>query len=236
MQNKKINSNTKVTALLFLLTFVILAIGSFASLTITRKKFLENFNAMNGYYKQALFLTGQGKRQEAIVQYDLLVSSYSNFTTKYSVYKPYVIRRDSKFDQDLGEVNKVISSAKDGVYSGDLAATHKQLEAVRPIFQEMFKRNGFSLLSMALVDFHDIMEEIIAAADAKSSAEVLAVYPKTDIALKAIEAEDSSVEIQAIRKSLDELKLLAEQGKDSNLSAKAGELKSNFIKVYLVKG
>ncbi len=236
MPSKKINSNSKTTVLLLILTVVLLAIGSFASITITRKKFLENFNGMNGYYKQALFLTGQGKREEAKVQYDLLVSGFASFSAKYSNYKPYVIRTDYQFDQDLKSVSQIISSAKDGVYNGDLPATHKQLEAVRPIFQEMFKRNGFSMLSMALVDFHDIMEEIITASDAKNSAEVLKVYPKTDLALKAIEVEDNSAEIKVIRKNLDDLKSLAEQGKDTSLSAKAGELKSSFIKVYLVKG
>lgn len=236
MQNKKINSNSKTTVLLFVLTVAILAIGSFASMTITRKKFLENFNGMNGYYKQALFLTGQGKREESKVQYDLLASSYSDFSNKYSSYKPYVIRGDSKFDQDLKNVSKIISSSKDGVYSGDLPATHKQLEAVRPIFQEMFKRNGFSMLSMALVDFHDIMEEIITAADAKDVKQILAVYSSVDSALVAIEKEDNSPEIQVIRKNLVDLKALGETGKVDQLSAKAAELKSSFIKVYLVKG
>ncbi len=100
----------------------------------------------------------------------------------------------------------------------------------------MFKRNGFSMLSMALVDFHDIMEEIIAAADEKDASRVISVYPKVNEALAAVEKEDSSNEIQLIRKNLDSLKQLAEENRSDQLSAKAAELKTSFIKVYLVKG
>lgn len=227
-------SNQKI--MLAGLAIAILGIGSFISLTITRKKFLEDFNRMNGYYKQALFLTGQNKRDEAKIQYDLLVINYEQFNQKYSSYKPYVIRQDDKFNSDLEIVKNLIANAKDGVYGGDLPATHKQLEEIRPIFQEMFKRNGFSMLSMALVDFHDIMEEIISAADAKNAEQVLEVYPKVDSALAAVEKEENSAEIQVIRKNLDDLKNLALNNKTDELTAKAAELKTSFIKVYLVKG
>lgn len=229
-------SNKKITISLLALSLAIIAAGSFGSVVITRKKFLEDFNQMNGYYKQALFLTGQSKRDEAKTQYDLLTTEYARFGAKYSAYRPFAIKKDGQFNADLSTVGNIIESTKDGVYTGDLPATHVKLEAVRPIFQDMFKRNGFSMLSMALVDFHDIMEEIIAVADAKDPKQVLSVYPKVNEALMAVEKEDSSTEIQAIRKNLEELKKLADEGKSSELSGKAAELKTSFIKVYLVKG
>lgn len=40
--------------------------GSYASNLLTRKIFLEDFNAMNPFYKQTLFLTGKGERDKAI--------------------------------------------------------------------------------------------------------------------------------------------------------------------------
>lgn len=229
-------SNKKITIGLLVLSITIIAAGSFGSVVVTRKKFLEDFNQMNGYYKQALFLTGQSKRDEAKTQYDLLTTEFARFSAKYSTYRPFVIKKDGQFSNDLVYVGKIIGSTKNGVYNGDLPATHKELEAVRPIFQDMFKRNGFSMLSMALVDFHDIMEEIIEAADAKDPKQALSVYPKVNEALLAVEKEDGSAEIQAIRKNLDDLKKLAEEGKTSELSGKAAELKTSFIKVYLVKG
>jgi len=228
--------NHKVTLILAGISLAILVIGSYVSITITRKKFLEDFNRMNGYYKQALFLTGQSKRDEAKQQYDLWRTAFGEFSKKYATYRPLAIRADAKFSSDLNTVEEIITAAKDGVYTGDLPATHKQLETVRPIFQEMFKRNNFSMLSMALVDFHDLMEKTIAAADAKDSQSLLASYPEVDNALKAIEKEDNSSEVQTIRKNLEELKSLANENNSNALSAKAAELKTSFIKVYLKKG
>jgi hypothetical protein len=41
------------------------------------------------------------------------------------------------------------------------------------------------------------------------------------------------LEIQTIRKNLEDIKSLAEENKMGNISAKASELKSSFITVYL---
>ncbi len=191
---------------------------------------------MNGYYKQTLFLTGQSKRDESKQQYDLLVNTYSDFSNKYKVYRPYAIKNDTKFTDDLNAVQKIISANKDDVYTGDLPQTHKQLELIRPIFQEMFKRNNFSMLAMTLVDFHDLMEEVITAADAKDANKLLEVYPKVSASLEAVEKEDNSPEIQVIRANLNNLKNLAEQNKNDDMPAKAAELKASFVKVYLKKG
>jgi hypothetical protein len=65
-------------------------------------------------------------------------------------------------DADLEKIARLLNDIKDGVYTGDLSITHKRLEEIRTIEQEMFKRNGFSMLAVALVDFHDIMELVIA--------------------------------------------------------------------------
>jgi len=235
-KDKKCNKNSKTAIILIVIAIILYVLGSFASITITRKKFLEDFNHMNGYYKQTLFLTGQSKREEAKVQYDLLTSTYDLFNSKYSTYKPNVIKNDTIFNQDLQKVQNIIMSSKDGVYTGDLPAIHKKLEEIRPIFQEMFKRNGFSMLSMTLVDFHDIMETIIEAADAKDPKKVLEVYPQVNASLTAVENEDNSADIQTIRKNLEDLKKLAEDNKPTEMPSKAAELKASFIKVYLIKG
>jgi len=233
---KRTKPDYKITVLLSVLAVLILVTGTYASITITRKKFLEDFNRINGYYKQTLFLTGQTKRDEAKIQYDQLVSAYSDFKNKYEVYRPFVIRNDHEFSKDVARVEDIIYSVKEGVYTGDLPQTHIQLEAIRPVFQEMFKRNGFSMLSIALVDFHDIMEKLITAADAKDSETLLDVYPQADQTLQLIENEDSSPDIKSIRKNLTDLYDLAKTGKISDMSAKAAELKASFIKVYLQKG
>lgn len=202
----------------------------------SRKFFLEDYNRMNQYYKQTLFLTGQEKRVEAVANYEALVSEYALFTGKYSTHQTYPFRNDQQFNADLERVQGMIATVGADVRGGDLKAAHVALEAVRPVFQDILKRNSFSLLAVALVDFHDAMEGVIAASDAADPARVMAAYEEADAKLRAVEAEANDDEIQAIRIRLDAVYMLAKEGKGSELSAKAAELKSSFVKVYLSRG
>jgi hypothetical protein len=52
----------------------------------------------------------------------------------------------------------MIDQEKDAVYTGNLPESHLAFEKIRPIFQDILKRNNFSLLAVSLVDFHDVME------------------------------------------------------------------------------
>lgn len=234
---KKMKSINKWTVIsMIVLAIVVLSGGVYGSHFFTKKFFLEDYNKMNNFYKQTLFLTGQEKRDEAILNYDKLVEEYGVFQTKYSQYKPYVIRNDANFNSDLEKVKAIIDGLKETVYTGSLPVAHKGLEDVRPVFQEMLKRNNFSLLAVVLVDFHDAMEEILTPADEKDSKKVIDVYSVVDGKLKDVEAIVNDEEIQAIRKNLDELKSLAEQNKTDDLPTKGAELKSSFVKVYLKRG
>lgn len=224
------------TLSLVILLGLLATLGSFASMKITQNKFLEDFNKMNGFYKQTLFLTGQGKRDEARTNYDQWAIEFQKFSKKYISYKPYVLKSDSQFDSDLSKVATIINDSKTGVYEGDLPSTHVKLEAVRPVFQEMFKRNGFTMLAIALTDFHDSMEKLIAAADVKKPADIISNYPESSGILNQIEGELNDAGIKAIRQNLEDLLSLAKENKVDDLPKKAAELKSSFVKVYLVKG
>ena len=191
---------------------------------------------MNGAYKQALFFSGQEKRAEAIANFAQWEADYQTFAAKYSAYHPYAIKGDGQFNPDLTQVAGIMAAAKADIYTGDLHQAHVTLEGVRPIFQAIFKRNGFSLLAIALVDFHDAMEVILAAADANDAQQVIAVYTQVDEKLQAVEAAANDAEIQAIRQNLDALFKLAQDGKLDALSAQAATLKSSFVKVYLARG
>jgi hypothetical protein len=215
---------------------VILLAGSYASDFFTRKFFLDDYNQMNNYYKQALFNTGQNNREKAVQNYDRLVAEYAAFQAKYSTYHPYAIIGDTQFHTDLERVVGIIASVADGVHQGDLAQAHVALEQVRPVFQDIFKRNNFSMLAIALVDFHDAMELILDAANAKEAAKVVALYPEISAKLNVVEAEANDAEIQTIRQNLDGLLSLAQKGTADELPAQAGTLKSSFVKVYLTRG
>jgi hypothetical protein len=210
--------------------------GSYASAMFSKKFFLEDFNAMNDFYKQTLFLTGKGEREKANANYDQWVPAFEKFQRKYSVYRPLALRSDAQFDADLAQVKGMMLAVKDAVKSGDLKQAHLDLEKVRPVFQEQFKRNGFSMLSVALVDFHDAMELMLDAGNAKDASQTLALYAQVNAKLQAIEAEANDAEIQAIRAQLDTLYALAKEGKADALPAQADKLKTSFVKVYLKRG
>jgi hypothetical protein len=80
------------------------------------------------------------------------------------------------------------------------------------------------------------MEKLIDAADVKDTKGVIEAYIEADQKLKAVEEVVNDTEIQAIRQNLDAIKSLAEQDKKESLSGKAAELKSSFVKVYLIRG
>lgn len=232
-----LEKTSKKAGIIFSIIFLVILIGgAYASNFFSKKFFVEDFNAMNKHYKQALFETGQEKRPEAISNYDLLVVGFANFQKKYSNYQPYVLHSDKQFVSDLEKIEEIITNVKQDIYTADLKTAHLALEQVRPITQEMFKRNGFSMLAIALVDFHDSMEKVLDAANAKDTAGVTTTYAEADSKLAVIEKEANDGEIQAIRNNLDAILKLAKDGNLEALSAKAAELKSSFVKVYLKRG
>ena len=210
--------------------------GAYASQFFSRKFFLEDFNAMNHFYKQTLFLTGKAQRPHAIEQYDRLLPAYAAFKAKYSAWQPWALQGDGRFVGDMERVDAILKSVNDPVRSGDLQQAHLALEGVRPVFQDIFKRNGFSMLAVTLVDFHDAMELMLEAGNAKDAARLRALYPQVDAKMKAVEAEASDAEIQAIRQNLDALLKAALDGQTDVLPQRAEALKSSFVKVYLQRG
>jgi hypothetical protein len=226
-----------IAAISLPLTIIVaLVIASYASVYVTKKQFFENYNAMNGNYKQALFQTGQQNRDEAIKYYSQLKTTYADFYGKYQTYRPYVLWNDSQFNADLGKINGIITDTELLVQSGDLTEAHVSLEQVRPIFQEMFKRNNFSLLAMNLVDFHDVMETLIADSANKDAAALIQHYQEADRLLTGVEADLNDSDVQAVRANLNALLKLAQDGKVDDLAAQADALKKSFIKVYLLRG
>lgn len=210
--------------------------GSYASAFFSRKIFLEDFNAMNHFYKQTLFLTGKEQRTAAIANLDQLMPAYAAFTGKYAAYRPHDLKGDTQMTGDFATVGKILAAAEPLVRTGDLHQAHLDLEKVRPVFQDMFKRNGFSMLSVALVDFHDAMELILTAATEKDAAKVIALYPEISDKLKVIEAEANDEEIKAIRAALEDVLATAQAAQLEALPAKGDALKSSFVKVYLKRG
>lgn len=210
--------------------------GFVGSNFLTKKIFLEDFQKMNNAYKQALYNTGLEKKSESEQYYATFVMEFRSFEQKYQTYHPYAIVDGSEFEKQLGQISTLISLPEARIVGGDLSGAHTNLEAIRPVFQEMLKQNGFSLLSVSLVDFHDAMEKIISASDAQNSDEVLRVYPEVSEKLRNVESLENDAEIVAIRQNLETLMELARMQKSPELSKQAGVLKKSFVSVYLKRG
>lgn len=223
-------------ALSALLLLALVVGGTYGSAFVTRKLFLEDFNAMNHFYKQTLFLTGKNEREQAVANWEKMMPAFVAFQHKYSTYQPHALKGDRQLVADLKDVARMMAEVEPQVRTGDLHQAHLDLEKIRPVFQEVFKRNGFSLLAVALVDFHDAMERMLDAAQAKNASEVVQLYPSVSDKLKPVEQEANDAEIQTIRKNLDGLLSLAQSGKLDALPAQVDQLKSSFVKVYLKRG
>lgn len=228
--------SNKLLIPIILVLIIVPLVGGYYSDFFSKKFFLEDYNRMNNYYKQTLFYTGQDNRLDSVANYEKLVSSYATFSAKYQSYHPAALKNDQRLNTDLQMVGTLINNAKDQVYNGDLKSLHTTFESVRPIFQDILKRNNFSLFGVALVDFHDSMEKVIAAADAKDVNGVAQTYREADEKLKAVEEQVNDDEIKVIRGNLEALLGLAKDGKVDELAKKGAELKSSFVKVYLKRG
>jgi len=223
-----------INTLLFLL--IVLLGGGYASHFLTKKLFVEDFNTMNTFYKQTLFETGQEKRSESIKNYEALVLSFTQFQKKYTAYRPFALRGDTEFVGDLDRIATLIAGLRTEIESGNLKNAHLTLEKIRPITQEMLKRNDFSMLSIALVDFHDSMEKVLDVVTVKNAAGVIGTYQEASDKLLAVEQIENDQEIQLIREKLETVLKLAKENNLELLPTKGVELKSSFVKVYLKRG
>lgn len=201
--------------------------------TANESLFLKDFDLVNDPYKKTLFATGQGQRNDSIKNYKNLTDSLALFQEKYKDHLPAEINSDKQFSEDIMNVSSIVSGVEEDVYSGNLTEAHLKLEAVRQIFQNILIRNNLMSLSVALVDFHDVMEVVLDAANDKNAAGVLDAYPQADEKLSAVEAISDESGIEAIRANLDGLANLAEENKTEELPAKASDLKASYVKVYL---
>lgn len=217
--------------------FVLLAAaGSFASIFLTEKKFLKDWNEMNRPYKQALYSTGQGNQADSAKYFSEFETQLGSVSDKYGSYRPFALRKDTLFSDDLARIRDIADDSGKRIFSGNLETAHLLLEEIRPIARDILERNGFSELAVALVDFHDSMEKVLDAAKAKAPADVITRYGEANDALARVEKEDQSPEVRSIREQLENVRKLSEEGRAEDLPAAEDALKKAFVKVYLEKG
>jgi hypothetical protein len=220
-----------VVAALALVALSGLGIGaSFAWRKHVARAFSARYTPMNEQYKQALFLTGQGKQEPAR-------SAHQAFTAALAgLQGAGGLAGDARLGPDLERAAALAREAGPLIEQGQLPRAHEVLEGVRPILNDVLRRNGLSALKVALVDFHDQMERVVDAGKGRSAPATLAALPSAEAGLRAVEQELKDVRVEAIRAALDRVRGLAEQGAADQLPDAAGALKSAFVKLYLAEG
>lgn len=217
---------------------LLLAGGISGSIFFSNKIFLEDFSKVNTPYKQVLFQTGQGNRELSNTHIINFSSSFDSFRTKYTSYTPFSLRNDSSLQKDFAHIATLRNKAMQLITTSgsSLQEAHLTLEEVRPIFQNILKRNGFSQLAVALVDFHDVMEVVLDATEQKDSSATLQAYSLAHEKLQIVEEEANDHDIQSIRKALEAVKDAAQSQYIEELPTLGQTLKSTFVKVYLQRG
>ncbi len=114
--------------------------GSYASIALTNTIFLEDLGKVKEPYSSALQYTGQGQRQEAVEQYDQLRSALGAFQEKYSKYRPWAVKFDGNFTDEMNNISETISGAKEDVYQGNLTLAHEEMQKAEPLLQKMQRR------------------------------------------------------------------------------------------------
>ena len=116
---------------------VLAVAGSYASIVLTKNIFLEDLEKVKEPYSWALQYSGQGQRQEAVMQYEKLESTFGAFQEKYSKYRPLVVKFDGNFTAELNNISAAIGGSKQDIYQGNLTGAHEELQKAEPLLQKM---------------------------------------------------------------------------------------------------
>lgn len=236
--------NKKIIIYSISIVFVILLVigGTFIYRQKTQEAFGQSYNLMNANYKAVLFASGQEKPETAA----LMLAYQESFKTFYDAYSvnpisPY--SDDGEWKISLDKIGATIMRADILIKENKSKDAHLELEQVRQVWQETFKRNNVTMLGFYLTEFHDIMEKAIEESEQgdfekldvicvdMNTAWTEVVNTQTDFStdkdyVDKITAETTTINVfcDAVKNRQDTIKTIAPQ------------LKSGFIPFYLKYG
>jgi hypothetical protein len=219
---------------ILLIILIIFLIGcSIISYYYTRQQFLQQVDNLEASYKPLLLSTIQEKRKDSITNYEIFKEQFDFFYNSYSDYRPVVIRLDSEFTNDLTEIKLLIEHSRAKVIYGNITAAYLELDLIRPILNNMLRRNGLDNIKVQLVDLQEAIDLIADSAKKGDANEVISRYYLANEKLKDVEVKINTTEMQFVREHLNALQSLAKQKDIDKLPSKAAELKSSYLRVYL---
>jgi hypothetical protein len=126
---------------------------------------LRGMAELDGAYLPALWLTGQGRLDEARLALDALDAEWSAFRSEHGA-SPVL---DASSGEDLDEVRRRLEEAGRLLRAGgDAHQAHQALEGIRTRLRDLRRRHGLEYYPDLLTDHHGAMEAIVVAAKDRS--------------------------------------------------------------------
>ncbi len=125
----------------FVVVALLLAVaGSYGSAAITRNIFLTDAESVNSSYSMTIQSLSQGNRENALMQYENLNSTFRIFSNKYSEYRPLTVKFDGNFTIEMNNVSAAISGSGEDIRQGDLVRGRERLLTAGPDIRRMLNR------------------------------------------------------------------------------------------------
>ena len=240
MNKKIIYSSIAIFAIL-----IIIFGGLFVYNRKTQEAFGTKFNAMNDAYKQVLFASGQNKTETPKLMRDYK-KAFQDFYINYrsSPIKPY--SSDKEWSKSLDKINSIIVESEIIVNENKYVESHRSLEEVRQIWQEIFSRNKVTMLGFYLTEYHDTMEKAIGYSETKNYDElkktcdvmksIIQNVKDTKVDFVGSKLANYNVKLDEMSSNLNSLCDANEIKDDVKINDFSSKLKSTFLAVYLKYG
>ncbi len=236
----------KIIIIASVILSIFLIVGAIYILNHKKQEdFGRKFNNMNEAYKKVLFATGQNQTESAALMLDYN-TAWSDFYTNYKTNAISPYSSDLKWQASLDSINNIVIFSTDLIDGDNLRDAHLELEKVRQIWQETFKRNDVTMLGFYLTEYHDLMEKAIEQADTK---DIVALkdtcnsmkiawdnVEQTPVNFKEADTLDYNNKIAANLENINKLCSAVDNSDLEGIKDASSKLKGLFIPLYLKYG
>ena len=213
------------------------------------------FAKFDEVYIPALALTNQEKAKPSAAAFKKLNQRWQQLQPELK----QAIAADSRWPEELQQVDEAINAAAELVKQGQLKQAHERLEMIRDLMMEARRRQAISYPLDTLSDFHAAMEDIVkpatkltpdkvddkyigqlkelcARADEKWKTVEAVEFNFAEFGIDAAEATRLSEFIQSEREAINTLQAALKGDDRAALLAAAKGLKPPFAKAYMFFG
>ncbi|MCE5974528.1 hypothetical protein LZA78_13650 [Sinirhodobacter sp. WL0062] len=144
--------------------FLVLALAMSAAIPAWAVTFREGEAQLRqayGAYRDALFLSNQGKQAETAAALEKFDVAWSQIVAGWTIDPPPQYAEDMALAETFTTVNGLIATAGQQVGAGDLPTAHLTLEEVREAVAALHMRNDMVGFSDRMNAYHAAMEEVL---------------------------------------------------------------------------